>query len=286
MSQAAVTTDVRVHAVFQPSHEVRAVTVVWRRELIRFVRQPVRIATGIVQPILFLLVLGTGLSSLVGSTGGFDYRRFVFPGVVAMSVLGTAIFGAVSIVWDREFGFLREMLVAPVARASIVIGKALGGATVATAQGSLMLLLAPAIGVRVTPPMVLEVIGALALMAFALTAFGVLVASRLKRMESFQIVMQFLMMPMLFLSGALFPLQGLPAWLSAVTKANPVTYAVDPVRRIVMHAQDLPPVVVARFGAGVELFGRVLPIGVELLVTTAFALVFLALAIVGFARTE
>jgi ABC-2 type transport system permease protein len=286
MSQAAVTTDVRAHAVFQPSHEVRAATVVWRRELIRFVRQPVRIATGIVQPILFLLVLGTGLSSLVGSTGGFDYRKFVFPGVVAMSVLGTAIFGAVSIVWDREFGFLREMLVAPVARASIVIGKALGGATVATAQGSLMLLLAPAIGVRLTPAMVLEVIGALALMALALTAFGVLVASRLKRMESFQVVMQFLMMPMLFLSGALFPLQGLPTWLSAVTKVNPVTYAVDPVRRIVMQAQDLPPVVLARFGAGVELFGRVLPIGVELLVTTAFASVFLALAIVAFARTE
>jgi ABC-2 type transport system permease protein len=114
----------------------------------------------------------------------------------------------------------------------------------------------------------------------------VLVASRLKRMESFQVVMQFLMMPMLFLSGALFPLQGLPTWLAAITKVNPVTYAVDPVRRIVMQAQDLPPVVTARFGAGVELFGRVLPIGVEILVTTVFALVFLALAIAGFARTE
>lgn len=286
MREAAVSTDVRLRGVFQPSHEVRAAGVVWRRELIRFVRQPVRIATGIVQPVLFLLVLGTGLSSLVGSTGGFDYRKFVFPGVVAMSVLGTAIFGAVSIVWDREFGFLREMLVAPVARASIVVGKALGGATVATAQGSLMLLLAPAIGVRLTPVVVLEVIGALALMAFALTAFGVLVASRLKRMESFQIVMQFLMMPMLFLSGALFPLRGLPSWLAALTEVNPVTYAVDPVRRIVMQAQDLPPAVVARFGAGVELFGRVLPVGVEILVTTAFALAFLGLAIAGFARTE
>lgn len=149
-----------------------------------------------------------------------------------------------------------------------------------------MLLLAPAIGVRLTPVMVLEVIGALALMALALTAFGVLVASRRKRMESFQIVMQFLMMPMLFLSGPLFPLQRLPAWLSAITKVNPVTYAVDPVRRIVMQAQDLPAMVIARFGAGVELFRRVLPIGLELLVTTVFALVFLVLAIGGFARTE
>src|SRR5205823_4884816 len=123
------------------SGEVRAVHVVWKRELIRFLRARTRIVTGLVQPVLFLFVLGGGLSPLVGGAGGLDFRKFVFPGVVAMSVVTTAIFSAVSIVWDREFGFLREMLVAPVSRAALVVGKALGGTTVATLQGTIMLAL-------------------------------------------------------------------------------------------------------------------------------------------------
>lgn len=266
--------------------ELRAVWIVWKRELIRFVRQPARIVTGLVQPVLFLLVLGTGLSSLVGNTGGFDYRKFIFPGVLAMSVLTTAIFSAVSIVWDREFGFLREMLVAPVGRGSLVIGKTLGGTTVATAQGSIMLVLAPFIGVRLTPLLVIEVFGAAALMAFGLTAFGVFVASRMKKIESFQIVMQFLLMPMLFLSGALFPLSGLPSWLSVITKFDPLAYAIDPLRRAFFAAQNLPAIATARFGSGVELFGRVLPVSVELLILAAFSSVFLAVSIRAFGRTE
>jgi ABC-2 type transport system permease protein len=266
--------------------EFRAVWVVWKRELIRFVRQPVRIVTGLVQPVLFLLVLGTGLSSLVGSAGGLDYRKFIFPGVLAMSVLTTAIFSAVSIVWDREFGFLREMLVAPVSRSSLVIGKTLGGTTVATLQGSIMLLLAPFIGVRLTPLLVIEVFAAAALMAFGLTAFGVSVASRMKKIESFQIVMQFLLMPMLFLSGALFPLSGLPTWLSVVTKFDPLAYAIDPIRRAFFAAQNLPAIATVRFGSGVELFGRVLPAGLEILILVAFSFVFLGVAIRQFGKTE
>ncbi|MGH2690346.1 MAG: ABC transporter permease [Actinomycetota bacterium] len=266
--------------------EIRATHIVWKRELIRFVRARTRIVTGLVQPVLFLFVLGGGLSPLVGDAGGLDFRMFVFPGVVAMSVLTTAIFSAVSIVWDREFGFLREMLVAPVSRSALVLGKALGGTTVAMLQGTIMLLLAPLVGVRLTPLLVLEVMGASALMAFALTGFGLLVAGRIKRIESFQVVMQFLLFPMLFLSGAMFPLQGLPAWLGVLTRIDPVTYAIDPIRRVVFAAQGLGPAAEARFGAGVELFGHLLPIWIELALVAAFAAVFMALSVRAFAKPE
>jgi len=259
---------------------------VWQRELIRFVRTKTRIVTGLVQPILFLFVLGVGLTPLVGTAGNVDFTKFVFPGVVAMTVLTTAIFSSVSIVWDREFGFLREMLVAPVDRAAIVTGKALGGTTVATIQGAIMLALAPAVGLRVTPVMVVEVLAASALMAFGLTGFGIFVASRVARMESFQMVMQFLLFPMLFLSGALFPLTGLPAWLAFLTRTNPVTYAVDPIRRVAFAAQDISAAATARFGAGVTLFGSVLPISAEVAITFVFGVVFLLASIRAFGKPD
>lgn len=268
------------------AHELRAAGVVWQRELIRFVRARARIVSGLLQPLLFLFVLGGGLAPLVGATDGFDFRQFVFPGVIAMSVLTTAIFSAVSIVWDREFGFLREMLVAPVSRTALVVGKALGGATVATLQGALMLFLAPAIGVRLTLPAILGVLGAAVLMAFSLTSLGIVVATRIQRMESFQIVMQVLLMPMLFLSGALFPLANLPGWLTVLTRLNPVTYAVDPLRRAVLSVQDLSPAVIEQFGAGVTLFGRVLPVAVEVGIVAGVSLVFLAFGIRGFNRKD
>ncbi|GIU91631.1 MAG: transport permease protein [Acidimicrobiia bacterium] len=268
------------------SVDLAAVYIVWQRELIRFLRTKTRIVTGLVQPILFLFVLGVGLTPLVGTAGNLDFTKFVFPGVVAMSVLTTAIFSAVSIVWDREFGFLREMLVAPVRRGAIITGKALGGTTVATIQGAIMLVFAPAVGLRITPRLVLEVLAASALMAFGLTGFGIFVASRVARMESFQMVMQFLLFPMLFLSGALFPLEGLPGWLAFLTRLNPVTYAVDPIRRVVLAGQGLAPEAFSRFGSGVSLFGRTLDIGWELAITFAFGATFLVASIRAFGRLE
>jgi len=266
--------------------ELRTIRMVWERELIRFVRTRTRILTGFIQPILFLLVLGYGMSGLVGETAGFDFKKFVFPGIVAMSVVTTAIFSAISIVWDREFGFLREMLVAPTSRASIAIGKTAGGATVAVLQGTLMLVLAPLVGVHLTVGVVLGVIGIELLMATALTAFGVFVASRIEKMESFQVVMQLVLFPMLFLSGALFPLNGLPGWLNVLTHLNPLTYAVAPLRQVVFSAQDMPAAARARFPSQVELFGHVLPIGADLAIVAAFAVLFVALAIRGLSRTR
>lgn len=266
--------------------ELRTVGMVWERELIRFARTRTRILSSFIQPLLFLFVLGYGMSTLVGTTGGFTFKKFLFPGIVAMSVVMTAIFSAISIVWDREFGFLREMLVAPVSRASLVVGKALGGASIATAQGTIMLVLAPLIGVHLTAVLVLEVIGLELLMAIALTTFGVFVASRIQRIEGFQVVMQLLLFPMLFLSGAIYPLQGLPAWLAVITRINPLTYAVDPLRRAVFAVQHMPPAAAARFSTGVTVFGYPLPMSVEIGVVCAFAVLFLALAIAGFGRPE
>lgn len=259
---------------------------VWERELIRFVRTRTRILSSFVQPILFLFVLGYGMTTLVGSTGGFTFKKFVFPGIVAMSVVMTAIFSAISIVWDREFGFLREMVVAPVSRASLVVGKTLGGASIATAQGTIMLALAPLIGVHLTAALVGQTIGLELLMAVGMTSFGVFVASRIQRIEGFQVVMQLLLFPMLFLSGAMFPLKGLPTWLAVVTRLNPLTYAVDPLRRVVFAAQAMPPAAAARFSTGVSLFGTTLSISAEIGIFCAFAAVFLVLAVAGFGKPE
>lgn len=266
--------------------EARTTGMVWLRELIRFTRTRTRILSGLIQPVLFLIVLGYGMSTLIGSTGGFDFKKFMFPGIMAMSVVTTAIFSGISIVWDREFGFLREMLVAPTSRASLALGKTAGGATVAAVQGTIMLVLAPLIGVRLTWLLVVEIIGLELLMAVALTAFGVFVATRIEKMESFQVVMQLVLFPMIFLSGALFPLNGLPTWLSVLTRLNPLTYAIAPLRQVVFAAQNMPAAAQQRFSASVDLFGYNLSVGVEVAITIAFAALFIALAIRGFSRTE
>jgi ABC-2 type transport system permease protein len=203
-----------------------------------------------------------------------------------MTVVMTAMFSAISIVWDREFGFLREMLIAPVSRFALVLGKVAGGATVAAVQGAIMLALAPLVGVRLNALLIVEVIGLELLMAVAITAFGVFVASRIQRMEAFNVVMQMLMMPMLFLSGALFPLNSLPAWLTVITRINPLTYAVDPLRKVVFASQNMSQLAKARFPTGVVLFGHTMSTLLEVTVVVIFALIFFGLAIWGLSRTD
>jgi ABC-2 type transport system permease protein len=233
-------TRVPVPAVHVPASslrgDLRAIKVVWQRELIRFSKDRLRIATSLVQPFLFLFVLGTGLSRLASSgTHGVNLRTFVYPGVLCMAVLFTAMFSAASLVWDREFGFLREMMVAPVRRSSLVLGKCLGGATVASFQGVIVLCLAGLVGVPYAPVLILEVFALQLVLAFTITAFGVMVAARIKQIQSFMAVTQMVMMPMFFLSGAIFPVSGLPQWLTILNRLDPMTYAVDPMRRLVFN---------------------------------------------------
>ena len=222
--------------------EARAIKVVWKRELIRFGRDRLRILTALIQPFLFLFILGTGLSRLAaGGTHGVNLRTFVYPGVLCLAVMFTAMFSAASLVWDREFGFLRKMMVAPVRRSSLVLGKCLGGATVAGFEGVIVLAIAPLVGVPYSPTLILAVFTLQLLLAFAITAFGVMVAARITQMQSFMALMQMAIMPMYFLSGALFPVVGLPLWLAILNRLDPLTYAVDPMRRVVFSHLHISP---------------------------------------------
>src|SRR5450755_1555384 len=219
-----------------------ATGIVWRRELIRFRTDRLRAVTSLIQPFLFLFILGTGLGSLAGRglPAGINFRTFIYPGVVAMGVLFTAIFSAGSIVWDREFGFLREMLVAPVNRGAIVLGKCLGGTTVATFQGIIVLALAGLADVPYNPVLIITLIGELLLLSFTLTAFGVMMAARIKQFQAFMALTQMLVLPLFFLSGALYPLNGLPAWLSVLTRIDTLTYIVGPMRHAVFSHLSIP----------------------------------------------
>jgi ABC-2 type transport system permease protein len=254
---------------------LRAIIIIWRRDLIRYWRDRMRVLGSLAQPILFLFVFGSGLSSaLRGSSGGLggagsslQYVQFIFPGIIGMSVLFTSIFGAMSIVWDREFGFLKEVLVAPIHRSAVAIGKTLGGASQAMIQGLVILVLAPLVGVKFTVIGVVELVPAIFLFAFALSALGVAVAARMRTMQGFQVVMNFLMMPMFFLAGALFPLTGnLPAWLLVLTMSG--------VPSQVVH------------GFEVTLFGWTVSLWVELVVLVAFGLLMMSLAVYGFRQRD
>ncbi|GII54668.1 transport permease protein [Planotetraspora thailandica] len=269
------------------SHDVRAIKVVLHRELLRFVNDRTRMVSMLIQPVLWLFVMGTGLGTLVrGVIPGVDYRTFMYPGMISMTVIMTAMFSAGSIVWDREFGFLREMLVAPVGRGSIVVGKCLGGAVVATAQGVIILAMAGLVGVPYEPGLIVTLLGEMFLAAFTITAFGVLLAARMRNMQSFFGVMQMAIMPMMFLSGAMFPLANLPSWLHVLTTVNPLTYAVDPMRQAVFGHLDVPDQVGAILNPGVTWFGWQLPVIMELGLVAVVGAGLLGVAVTQFSRTE
>jgi ABC-2 type transport system permease protein len=271
-------------------HDLRAVKIVLHRELIRFWRDRMRMVSNLVQPVLWLLVMGTGLASLMtsgaGPAGQVDLRTFIFPGVCAMSVMFTAMFSAGSIVWDREFGFLREMLVAPVSRTALVVGKCFGGALVATLQGMVILAMAGLAGVPYDPLLLAQMLGMMFLSAFALTGFGVMLAARIQTMQSFFGVMQMAMMPMMFLSGALYPLGGLPAWLSVLTRLNPLTYAVDPLRQAVFAHLEVSPALERTFNPGVTWNGWQVPVALEIFIVLAMGLILMAVAVWEFRRGD
>ena len=268
--------------------DLRAISIVWRRELIRFRSDRLRAFSSLVQPVLFLLVLGTGLSSLArsGLPAGIDFKTYIYPGVLAMSVLFTALFSAASIVWDREFGFLREMLVAPVSRSAIVIGKCLGGATVATLQGMVILALAGLAHVPYDAVLFLTLIGELLLLSFTLTAFGVMMAARIKQIQAFMALTQMLVMPLFFLSGALYPLNGLPGWLTVLTRLDPLTYIVDPMRHAVFSHLPIPPGMAAALSPSVTWFGWPVPIALSLSIVALMGAGMLGIAIMEFQRPE
>jgi len=208
-----------------------AIYILWIRQLKRYFRSKSRIVGALGQPLLFLFALGYGFGAVFRKAGQGNYIQFLVPGVIAMTVLFTSIFNGMEIIWDKQFGFLKETLVAPVPRFTIMIGRTLGGATVAVFQGLVVLLLSLLVGFR--PPHLLGIpaaIGFMFLLSLVFAALGTAIASVLEDMQGFQLTMSLIVQPLFFLSGALFPLSGLPRVLHYVTAANPLSYGVDALR--------------------------------------------------------
>ncbi|MBX4200351.1 ABC transporter permease [Candidatus Parcubacteria bacterium] len=209
---------------------MKTIYILWQRQLKRYLRSKSRIVGSLGQPILFLLALGYGFGPVYSQAGGGNYIHFLAPGIVAMSILFTAIFSGIEVIWDKQFGFLKETLVAPVSRINIMIGRTLGGATVSVVQGLIVLILSMLFGFRPNSWGTLLALVIMFLIALLYTALGTAIASILEDMQGFQLIMNFLVMPSFFLSGALFPLRGLPKALTVVTRINPLTYGVDALR--------------------------------------------------------
>jgi ABC-2 type transport system permease protein len=261
-------------------NNLRGVYIIWYRDLVRFWHDKMRMVGSLAMPFLFLFVFGRGLSSSFGLFGGeADFTQFIFPGVIGMAVLVGSFMGGVSVVWDREFGFLKEVLVAPISRASVAVGKTLGAATIAMLQGSIILAFAPLIGVSFSPGTAVTLVFLMFLLAVSMGAFGVLLATRIRTMEAFQAVTQMLMFPMVFLSGMFFPPQGIPVWLGVLMKINPATYAIVPLRQVILGVSP-------DSAFGISLFGHTMTMWNNVAVLTGFGVAMIFLAVRSLSNQE
>ena len=243
-----------------------AIYILWLRQLKRYFRSKSRMIGSLGQPLLFLVSLGFGLSSVFAAAGNGNYIQFLSPGIISMSILFTAIFSGIEVIWDRQFGFLKETLVAPVSRTTIMFGRTLGGATVASFQGVIVLVLAFFVGFRPDMADILPGFAFMILIALVFTALGTAIASMLEDMQGFQLIMNFVVMPVFFLSGALFPLNNAPAALRWVAIFDPLTYGVDGLRAVFtgmsqfsgwLDAGVLVAIAVVFISAGAWLFSKV-----------------------------
>ena len=210
---------------------MKKIYILWLRQIKKYLRSKSRIVGSLAQPLLFLLALGYGFGSVFQKAGEGNYIEFLAPGVIGMSIIFTAVFSGIEIIWDRQFGFLKEMMVAPISRLNIMVGRTLGGATVATAQGLLVLIISLFFGFHLNSIVaIVPAIGIMFLIALLFTALGTMIASLLDDMQGFQLIINFLVMPAFFLSGALFPLKGLPKALAFVATIDPLSYGIDALR--------------------------------------------------------
>jgi ABC-2 type transport system permease protein len=218
--------------------ELEAVYWIWLREFKRYWRDKSRVISSFVQPILFLVILGGGFSFV--RLGGLSYQTFLFPGVVAISLVGISISSGISVIWDREFGILKEILVAPVSRTSIFVGKALGGCTTALIQGIIILSLAFLLNIPLSIVSFISSVGLMVIISLGLVSIGLIIASLIETIESFGVIMNFLIFPLIFLSGAFYPLQEAPEWLRIISYFNPLTYGVEALRHVIISVSFIP----------------------------------------------
>jgi ABC-2 type transport system permease protein len=233
--------------------ELRKIYGLWYREVLRYWREKSRIVSSLILPLLWLLVFGSGLRG-VQISPGLTYQTYIFPGILGMTLLFTSVFSGVSVIWDREFGFLKEILVAPVSRTAIVVGKALGSGTGALIQGVILLPLSFLVGVHLSPISVVILLPTMILISIGLVSVGLLIGSLMTSMEGFNFIMSLVIMPMFFTSGALFPLTSAPAWLRDFSYINPLTYSIDVLHWATFSGAD-----------------TVLPVYIEFLILALFA---------------
>jgi len=255
----------------------RSIWVIAYRELVRFVADRPRMFSSFSMPLIFLLIFGAGFGRLIGQMmPGVDYIQFMYPGILAMTVLMTSVMSGISIVWDREFGFLKEVLVSPLSRSGVLAGKAVGAAIIAISQGAIMLVLAPIVNVPITLGKVLALLPLLLILSLSLSGLGLLIGARMRSQQGFQIVMQLVIFPMMFLSGIFFPVSGVATWLEVLSKLNPVTYGIDAIRQVFLGAEV----------AGVTVFGHTMGIVDSAIVVAMAGVVLLTTAIWAFNRQE
>jgi ABC-2 type transport system permease protein len=259
----------------------RGLWVVSYRELVRFVRDRSRIVSSIAFPLLFLVIFGAGFSRVMGALApGVDFVQFMYPGIIAMTVLTTSLFAGIGVVWDREFGFLKEILVAPIGRTGIVLGKATGATILALLQAGLMLLIAPLAGVSLDITTIVALVPVIVVLSLGLSGLGILVATFMRSQQGFQLAIQLLVFPLIFLAGVFFPVNSVPTWLEVLVKLNPLTYGVDAIRQIFLGEEA------AAAGLGVEIFGQTMTIAADVLVVAVLGAIILSAAVWAFRRQE
>ncbi len=252
---------------------VRPIYVICLREFIKFFREKSRLLGTLARPVLWLFVVGNGMNSLIRPHVGFSYLQFIFPGMIGMTILFSSIFSSISIVWDREFGFMKEMLVAPISRLSIIIGKAISGTAISVAQAVIILVLIPFLGIQITSLQFAEVVVVSMLVSFCITSIGILIAARLTSFDGFNIIMNFLVMPMFFLSGAMYPVTSMPHALREITHINPLTYGIDALKHVLLRSAT------ARLGPE-------FPLLLDLAVVAGISAIMLTLAALSFRRKD
>ena len=250
--------------------EIRGIYTLWKREVLRFLRERTRLISSVITPVLWLIIFGTGLGLSMGRNTGYNYQEFIFPGIIGQTLLFTAMFMGISVIWDKQFGFMKEILVAPISRVSIYIGKMLGTGTSSMIQGIIVLLLGFLIGIPLSLVMCAEIIPLMILITIGVVCIGLTIASILNSLENFGAIMTFVNMPMFFLSGALFPVATLPWWLKWVFYINPLTYDVDALRAITMGSQ----------------WTTIFPLWADLLIIVVFDVAMIIIGSYLFSRTK
>jgi ABC-2 type transport system permease protein len=256
----------------------RGTWVIAYREVLRFVSERSRIVSSLAFPLLFLVIFGAGFGNVIGNLApGVDFLQFMYPGIVAMTVLTSSLFAGVSVVWDREYGFLREIMVAPIGRTGIVLGKAIGATLTALLQVLIMLALAPLLGVALTPAILLGLVPIVVILALGLSGLGILIASFMTSQQGFQLLIQLLIFPLIFLAGVFFPVNNVPVWLEVISKLNPLTYGVDAIRQLFLGSNA---------AIGVTVLGHTMTILEEVVVVGVLGALLLGAAVLAFNRQD